>query len=59
MEIMHKIKYLPLALNDLKNIIHYISNTLKTPKAAMDLVDELDFSLSRLQQFPYSCKVYQ
>ena len=56
---MHKLKYLPLAQRDLRYIIDYIAVTLKAPKAAMDLVDELDSSISRLQQFPYSCRVYQ
>lgn len=56
---MHKLKYLPLALKDLRVITSYITDTLKAPKAAMDLVDTLDDSISRLQQFPYSCRVYQ
>ncbi|MBS4025028.1 MAG: type II toxin-antitoxin system RelE/ParE family toxin [Clostridia bacterium] len=56
---MYKLKYLPLALKDLREITDYISETLINPKAAMDLVDVLDKSISRLQQFPYSCKVYQ
>lgn len=56
---MYKLKYLPLAQKDLRDIISYISDILKAPKAAMDLVDTLDNSIYRLQQFPYSCKVYQ
>jgi toxin ParE1/3/4 len=56
---MHKLKYLPLAQKDLKDITSYIAGNLKAPKAAMDLVDTLDKSIYRLQQFPYSCKVYQ
>jgi len=56
---MHKLRYLPLAQKDLRDIISYIADTLKAPKAAMDLVDALDHSISRLVQFPYSCKVYQ
>jgi len=34
---MHKVKYLPLAQKDLRNIIDYIADTLKAPKAVMDL----------------------
>jgi len=56
---MYKLKYLPLALKDLREITNYIADTLKAPKAAMDLVDTLDNSISRLQQFPYSSRVYQ
>lgn len=56
---MYKLKYLPLAQKDLRYIINYIAENLKAPKTAMDLVDALDNSIYRLQQFPYSCKVYQ
>jgi plasmid stabilization system protein ParE len=55
---MYKLKYLPLAQKDLRDIISYIADNLKAPKAAMDLLDALDQSIYRLQQFPYSCKVY-
>lgn len=56
---MYKLKYLPLAHKDLREITVYIADILKAPKAAMDLIDEFDISISRLQQFPYSCRVYQ
>src|SRR5690625_1411172 len=57
--IMYRLKYLPLALNDLRDITDYIADTLKAPKAAVDLLDVLEESISRLKQFPYSCKIYQ
>ncbi len=56
---MYELKYLPLAVNDLHGIIDYISNTLKAPKAAIGLLDDLESSISRLQKFPFSCKLYQ
>lgn len=56
---MHKIVYLPLALKDLREITDYITDVLKAPKAAIDLVDALDNSISKLGQFPYSYRVYQ
>lgn len=56
---MFEIRYLPLARKDLTDATTYISDHLKAPKAAMDLLDALDKSISRLEQFPYSCKVYQ
>jgi len=59
MGITHKLKYLPLAQKDLRDITSYIADNLKVPKAAMNFVDVLDSSISRLQQFPYSCKLYQ
>jgi addiction module RelE/StbE family toxin len=56
---MYKLRYLPLAQKDLWDITSYIADNLKAPKAAIDFVDTLDNSISRLQQFPYSCKLYQ
>lgn len=56
---MYKLKYLPLALNDLRETTDYIANTLKAPKAAMDLLDTLDESILGIQQYPYSCRLYQ
>lgn len=56
---MHELIYLPLAREDLRKITSYIAYNLKAQKAAMDLLDTLDNSISRLQQFPYSCKLYQ
>jgi len=56
---MYEIRYLPLARRDLTDITTYIADHLKAPKAAMDLLNTLDESISRLEQFPYSCKVFQ
>lgn len=55
---MYEIKYLPSARQDLTDIITYIADALKAPKAAMDLINVLDESISRLEQFPYSCPIY-
>jgi toxin ParE1/3/4 len=51
---MYKLKYLPLALKDLRGITDYITDTLKAPKAALDLLNSLDDSISMLQEYPYS-----
>ena len=56
---MYKLKYLPLAQKDLSDIISCFGDNLKAPKAARDLLDAFEKSIIRLQQFPYSCKVYQ
>ncbi|MBM7583132.1 plasmid stabilization system protein ParE [Caldicoprobacter guelmensis] len=56
---MYEIRYLPLASKDLADIITYIVDELKSPKAAMDLINALDDAISRLAQFPYSCRVYK
>lgn len=56
---MYEIRYLPMAKKYLADIINYITGHLKAPKAALDLLNCLDEAISRLGQFPYSCKVYQ
>ena len=55
----YEIRYLPLARKDLSNIVSYIADELKAPKVSMDLSNALDESISRLEQFPFSCRVYQ
>ena len=56
---MYRIRYLPIAQKDLQDIVLYILENLKSPKAAMDFIDSLDESILRLKQYPYSCKLYQ
>lgn len=56
---MFKLHYMPLALEDLRGISDYIADALQAPKAAVDLLDAMEESISRLQQFPFSCRVYQ
>src|SRR5699024_12204182 len=58
MRIMYKLQYLPLAQQDLRNITFYISDTLKNPLAAIQLVEAFDHSISKIQEFPYAHKVY-
>ncbi|MFZ7102455.1 MAG: hypothetical protein ACOWWO_07345 [Peptococcaceae bacterium] len=45
---MSEIRYLSLARKDLADIISYLADHLQTPKAALDLLDCLDESISRL-----------
>lgn len=56
---MYEITYLPIAKQDITDIILYISDWLKAPKAAMDLLDALDHSISLLREFPYAHKIYR
>jgi len=56
---MYKIEYLPRANKDLSEIVDYLATVLCNKKAALDFIDALDHSVSRLQLFPYSCKIYQ
>jgi len=56
---MHKVRYLPIAQKDLQDVILYLLDNLKSPKAAMDFIETLDKSILRLRQYPYSCRLYQ
>jgi len=48
----YNIEYLPIAEEDLSNIIHYIM--LDNPEAALLMADKLDRSISTLELFPNS-----
>jgi len=56
---MYKLSYLPLANRDIADAVNYIADELLAPKAALDLLDSLDKSISSLKDFPYSCRVYR
>ena len=56
---MYEIVYLPIAKQDIIDIILYISDQLNAPKAAMDLLDAFDHSISLLSEFPYAHKIYR
>lgn len=55
---MYEIRYLPMARQDILNIVTYIKEVLKAPQAAADFVSAVDDAVSRLEHFPYSCQVY-
>ena len=56
---MYEILYLPLAATDLNDIVSYISQHLQAPKAAKELLDEFDTSISSLKKFPYAHPIYR
>lgn len=56
---MYKIIYLPVARQDIENIILYISGQLKAPKAVFNLLDEFECSFFLLREFPYAYKLYR
>lgn len=56
---MYEITYLPIAKQDITDIIMYISDLLNVPKAAMDLLDAFDHSIALLRKFPYAHKLYR
>jgi addiction module RelE/StbE family toxin len=56
---MYELTYLPIAKQDISEIIMYISDQLKAPKAAMDFLDALEHSILLLQEFPYAHKIHR
>ena len=53
----YKVKFTPLADNDMDGIYQYIFDTLSAPMAAENLIDEIEQKTRRLEDFPYSCPV--
>ncbi len=55
---MYNVLFLPLAQNDLVEIVRYIANDLHNKQAANSLADEIIKTTDRLADFPYSYPVY-
>ena len=55
---MYKPHYLPLALDDLKNIIRYIANELEAPRAAEKLLLKIDKEVLKIAENPFRCHRY-
>jgi len=55
---MYKIHYLPLALDDLKDIVRYISHTLESPQAAENFLSKLDKEVRKIADNPFRCRLY-
>lgn len=51
----YEIKYLPIAEKDLTEILEYIQ--LDDPIAAIKFLDQIDNSISKLEDFPFMGKV--
>ena len=56
---MYEIKYLPSFYHELDAIVDYITFTLKTPRAALNLIDELEKSINNLKEFPFARRLYR
>ena len=54
MQNSYKLKFTPIAGDDLDGIYRYISEHLVAPKAANDLMDDIEASIMRLKDFPCS-----
>lgn len=55
---MYKLEFLPVAKDDMLEIIKYISGELKNKQAAENLAEEFISAAESLRQFPYSHQVY-
>ena len=56
---MYKIRYLPLAEDDVLEAVTYLAYRLGNPNAAADLLTELDNAAERIAQFPYAGNLYR
>lgn len=56
---MYKLEYLPVARQDLIDIVRYISQELKNPDAANHLAVKLVEAAERVTAFPYANSSYQ
>lgn len=54
MQSSYQLKFTPIAEDDLDGIYLYISEHLAAPKAADDLMYDIETSIMRLKEFPYS-----
>jgi plasmid stabilization system protein ParE len=55
---MYKIRYLPLALDDLKDIVRYISYEPESPQAAERLLAKIDREVKKIADNPFRCHLY-
>lgn len=54
----YKVEYLPIAKQDMVEIVNYISHTLNNPNAATRLAEEMVKKADSLSDFPYLCPSY-
>ncbi len=59
MEKKYKIRYLPLFYEDVASIASYISETLNNPKAALNLVDDVECAILERLESPEVFEKYK
>jgi len=55
---MYKTHYLQLALDDLKEIIRYITQELEAPGAAENLRIKIDEEVKKIEENPFRCHLF-
>jgi addiction module RelE/StbE family toxin len=56
---MYQVKFLPLAKQDMTEIVRYISHELQNPTAAEELAEEMIDAAEGLAAFPYINAIHQ
>lgn len=56
---MYQIRYLPVALQDMDEVITYLVEKLVAPNAAEALLSEIDQVVDTLRRHPYAYPIYQ
>ena len=56
---MFEVKYLPSFYQELNAIVEYISVTLEAPRAALNLLDELEEEINNLKKYPNAHRLYR
>ena len=51
---VYKIKYTPLAREDLLKMFRYIALDLSSPQSAVKLLNDIETAVLRLEKYPYS-----
>ena len=55
---MYKIHYLPIALDDLKSIVRYITFKLESPRSAERLILKLEKEVQKIANNPFRCHLF-
>ena len=55
---MYNIHYLPIALDDLKDIVRYITYNLEAPRTAERFVSKIEREVQKIADNPYRCHVF-
>jgi addiction module RelE/StbE family toxin len=55
---MYKIHYLPIALDDLKSIVRYITYKLESPRSAERLISKIENEVQKIANNPFRCHLF-
>ena len=55
---MYKIHYLPIALDDLKSIVRYITYKLESPRSAERLISKVEKEVQKIANNPFRCHLF-